>query len=56
VSPRWGFKKEDDLSPMANAIGNDPSLLCSFFKMNHEHSRLQLPSPNEGGLKKDEAI
>jgi hypothetical protein len=32
VSPRWGFKKEDDLFPMVNTIGNDLSLRCSFFK------------------------
>jgi hypothetical protein len=32
VSPRWGFKKEDDLLPMVNTIGNDLSLRCSFLK------------------------
>jgi hypothetical protein len=32
VSPRWGFKKEGDLFPMVNTIGNDLPLLCSFLK------------------------
>jgi hypothetical protein len=32
VSPRWGFKKEDDLLPMVNTIGNDLPLRCSLLK------------------------